>query len=421
MILSECIYIRKTKELMDMLSSVTEVYNKTLYLLRKSYFEQLERGEKIKLPTSKEVYDTITKEECWRNANCVDTCAKNFAMSSAVQNFYNYFKAKRSYNKNPKRFKGVPKIPNYVKDRYVPVTFDKSRLGKGRGKKHRLGNYQFGIHKSKCVISLSKRFEKSQIRNVSFNQKSGKICVLISYEVSEKEKRASASSIGLDVGVNNLAAITSNDKSFSYIVKGGPLKSINQYYNKKRAELQKKLEVCNHKKRSKRLEQLTEKRNRKVKDYMHKASRKIIDLCVENDISKLVIGHNNGWKQDVNHGRRNNQNFVSIPFNNFIQMLQYKGELEGIEVIVVEESYTSKVDHLVFEEMVHHEKYQGKRAKRGLFKSSCGKTLNADVNGAIGMLRKAEAIPDAQLLGLRDRGDVVSPRVLKIQPLKESL
>lgn len=153
---------------------------------------------------------------------------------------------------------------------------------------------------------------------------------------------------------------------------------------------------------------------------MHKASRKIIDLRVENDISKLVIGHNNGWKQDVGHGKMNNQNFVSIPFNHFIQMLQYKGELEGIEVIVVEESYTSKVDHLVFEEMVHHEKYQGKRTKRGLFKSSCGKSLNADVNGAIGMLRKAEAISDAQILSLRDRGDVVSPRVLRVKPLKES-
>lgn len=153
----------------------------------------------------------------------------------------------------------------------------------------------------------------------------------------------------------------------------------------------------------------------KVKDYLHNASKRIIDLCLKNDISNIVIGHNKRWKQEVTIGKKNNQNFVSIPFNMFIEQLQYKGKLSGISVIVTEESYTSKTDHFVKEPMRHLEKRQGKRIKRGLFKSSIGKVLNADINGAIGIMRKVNAISDVQLMNLRDRGDVVSPLHLIIR------
>ena len=78
-------------------------------------------------------------------------------------------------------------------------------------------------------------------------------------------------------------------------------------------------------------------------------------------------------------------------------------------MFVTEESYTSKIDHLALEEMKKQESYLGKRLKRGLFKSSCGKILNADINGAIGIMRKKNAISDVQLMNLRDRGDVVAP------------
>jgi putative transposase len=125
-----------------------------------------------------------------------------------------------------------------------------------------------------------------------------------------------------------------------------------------------------------------------------------------------VIGKNDGWKQNINLGRRNNQNFVNIPFSKFIQMIGYKAQEIEIEVILTEESYTSKCDHLAGEEMEHQEKYLGRRIKRGRFKSSIGKILNADINGAIGILRKKKEISDAQLLGLRNRGDVVSPKKL---------
>ena len=199
-------------------------------------------GEKIKLPSSKELYNLVTESDEWKVANC-DTYAKNAAYKLAMQNFYTYFKSSKSYRKNPSKFQGKPKIPNYVKDRYIPVILDKTRLGKKKVTKN-----QFRIPKSNVIINFSKRFEKKDIRNVSFNQCCGKIKVIISYEKKEEEPIINNSFIGIDIGIDNLASITSNDKNFSYIVKGTPLKSMNQYYNKRRAQIQSELEKCNKKK-----------------------------------------------------------------------------------------------------------------------------------------------------------------------------
>lgn len=403
MTLTEVIFIRKNKNLEQMLQDVTSIYNKTLYYLRQSYFDRLKNGEQMKLPSSKELYHLVTKTNEWKLAE-IDTDAKTSSYKLAMQNFYTYFKSSKAYRKNPSKFRGKPKIPNYVKDRYIPVILDKTRLGKKK-----VTENQFRIPKSNVVINFSKRFEKKDIRNVSFNQCCGKIKVIISYEKKEEEPIINNSFIGIDIGIDNLASITSNDKNFSYIVKGTPLKSMNQYYNKRKAQVQSELEKCNKKKFSRKLEKLTDKRNLKIKNYLHNASRKIINLCKSQNIGNIVIGHNKGWKQEVNIGKKNNQNFVSIPFNMFIQQLEYKGKMEGINVMVTEESYTSKTDHFINEPMKHLDERKGKRIRRGLFKSSIGKVLNADINGAIGIMRKVYAISDAQIMGLRDRGDVVSP------------
>ena len=409
MTLSEVTFIRKNKNLEQMLQDVTSIYNKTLYYLRQSYFEGLKGEERIKLPSAKELYHLITETDEWKLAN-IDTYAKTASYKLAMQNFFTYFKASNAYRKNPSKFQGKPKIPNYVKDRYIPVILDKTRLGKSK-----VTEKQFRIPKSNVVINFSNRFEKKDIRNVSFNQCCGKIKVIISYEKKEEEPIINNSFIGIDIGIDNLASITSNDKNFSYIVKGTPLKSMNQYYNKKKAQIQSELEKCNKKKFSRKLERLTHKRNLKIKNYLHNASRKIINLCKSQNIGNIVIGHNKGWKQEVNIGKKNNQNFVSIPFNMFIQQLEYKGKMEGINVMVTEESYTSKTDHFVNEPMKHLDERKGKRIRRGLFISSIGKVLNADINGAIGIMRKVYAISDAQIMSLRDRGDVVSPLHLEIK------
>ncbi len=139
---------------------------------------------------------------------------------------------------------------------------------------------------------------------------------------------------------------------------------------------------------SKRIEKLTLKRENKIHDYFHKSSRFIIDYCLEHKIKNIVIGYNEGWKQDINIGKVNNQKFVNIPYLKLIQMIEYKAEEVGIQVIRNEESYTSKCDALGLESLQKHSKYLGKRKKRGLFQSSKSKLLNADFNGSLNILRK---------------------------------
>ena len=173
-------------------------------------------------------------------------------------------------------------------------------------------------------------------------------------------------------------------KPFS--INGKPLKSINQYYDKEKARLQAHLK-CN-KKTSKRINSITNIRNNKVKDYLHKSSREIVNFLVSNNISTLIIGYNEEWKQNINLGRTNNQSFVNIPFYTFINQLDYKCKLEGINVILTEESYTSKCSFLDNESIEKHESYLGKRIKRGLFKSAEGKLINADLNGSLNILKK---------------------------------
>ena len=155
------------------------------------------------------------------------------------------------------------------------------------------------------------------------------------------------------------------------------------------------------------------KRNNQLDYEFHCLSKTIVQLCIDNNIGNIVIGHNKNWKQKSNLGKKTNQKFIYIPFNKLIQKIQYKAEEVGIDVNIVEESYTSKIDHIANEEMKKQDSYLGKRVKRGLFKSSTGKILNADINGAIGILRKKNVFLDADLVNLRDRGDVVSPLVLK--------
>ncbi len=131
-------------------------------------------------------------------------------------------------------------------------------------------------------------------------------------------------------------------------------------------------------------------RESKISNFMHKASDLIIKYCIKHKIASVIIGKNDKWKNEVNLGKRTNQNFVSIPYESLISKLAYKCENYGIKLIQTEESYTSKIDHLADEPLSHKDKsdYLGKRIKRGLFKSSTGKFLNADINGAIGIARK---------------------------------
>ena len=198
--------------------------------------------------------------------------------------------------------------------------------------------------------------------------------------------------------MNNLGALASNKPGFRpVVINGRPVKSANQFYNKRRAELQHKL---GHSGTTERMERMTNKRNRRIDHYMHTASRKIIDLLVQEEIGVLVIGKNDGWKQECEMGKRTTQNFVQIPHARFISMLTYKAELVGITVKITEESYTSQASFLDRDPLPVRKPnddtkhtFSGKRIKRGLYRASGNRFINADVNGAYNIVRKVA--PDA--------------------------
>ena len=404
MIRTEKIIKSMGKELLSMLESSTLIYNKALYFLRQTYFKTRDEG-KIKTPSYNELYNLVKVEDCYNNS-ILDSCVRQAVIKQVSDNWNAFIKATMSYNKNPKKFLVRPKIPSYLKEGKLNViTIDKSRLRKTNCKER-----EIRLPKSSYFICLPSYIDKSSIKCIKIVSFYNKAKILVCYEKKNEPTVLSYENcIGIDIGVNNLCSITSNNQPLSWIVNGRIVKSYNQYFNKQKALIQSELEKCNKRKTSKRLERLSKKRNLKMLDYFHNVSRYIIRLCLFHNIGAIIIGHNKGWKQEVSMGKRNNQTFVSIPFNVLIEKIKYKAEVYGIQVFVTEESYTSKIDHLALEPMEKRDIYLGKRICRGLFQSFCGKVLNADINGAIGILRKQKAIPDVLLENLRDRGDVVSP------------
>ena len=188
--------------------------------------------------------------------------------------------------------------------------------------------------------------------------------------------------------MNNVLTCTSNVTKV-FIINGKPLKSINQKFNKKIAKLKSIAEKQNGKKTTKRIQQLFNKRGFKINSKIHKITDFIVKIVKEHKIDKVIVGYNKEWKQNINIGKKNNQNFVQIPYYKIIQQLQYKLLLEGVELILVDENYTSKTSALDLEEVTKHKTYKGKRIFRGLFRTSKGILINADVNASLNIFRKA--------------------------------
>jgi putative transposase len=313
------------------------------------------------------------------------------------QNWKSFFATMQSYREHPERFTGRPRLPHYLhktEGRY-PLVYTLQALSRPALKQ--------GII-APSGLELRITTKQSQIAQVRIVPKGSFYVVEVVYE---REIRPAAIDpalvVGIDVGLNNLAAITSNKPGFApVLVNGRPAKHINQGYNKRLAQLQAKLGQPG---RTKRMERLTTRRTRQIVHYLHTHSRRIINLLVREGIGTLVIGKNDGWKQDINLGKRTNQNFVQIPHARFIEMLTYKAGLVGIQVILTNESHTSKCSFLDDEPICHHKQYLGRRIKRGLFQAADGRLINADVNGAYNILRKA--IPNA--FGNGKVGVVVHP------------
>ena len=372
MYLTERHIIKNNKELDILCFNSKNLYNRALYLVRQHYFETEGYlnyyGVRKLMVDSKDV-----------DYYALPSRVSNYTLMLLDRNFKSFFsliKKKKggSYDKSIR-------IPRYLdKQGRTVAIFHKSAVSMVYLRK--------GLIKlSSLSIEIPTKVTESNLVEVRILPRNNHHVVEVVYKVDDvKPKSDNGRYASIDLGLNNLATVGSNVVK-PFIINGKPLKSINQYWNKEKSRLQSLLK--GDKKTSKRIESITNKRNNKVKDYLHKSSRLLVNFLVSNDISTLVIGYNEEWKQNINIGKKNNQSFVSIPFYTFIKQLEYKCKLEGINIILTEESYTSKCSFLDNESVEKHDNYLGKRIKRGLFRSAKNKIINADLNGSLNILKKA--------------------------------
>jgi putative transposase len=352
------------------------LYNAALYLTRQAFihegrvisYEELARDMK----TSAEYRALPAKVAQW-------------VLRQVALAWKSYFAACAAWEADPARFLGHPKLPKYLDKQgrnlltYTDQAISRAPMNRG----------------SVVPSGLDIRVETRQaaIDQVRIVPHASHYTLEVIYERPMTPADVDPSRVAsIDIGLNNLAAVTFDQPGMlPFLVNGRPLKAINQWYNKRRARLQAKLPEGVY--ASRQLDILTDKRGRQIIDYLHVASRRIVQWLVRQRVGTLVIGKNDGWKQAIELGKRTNQNFVFVPHARFIELLRYKAELVGLQAIVSEESYTSMCSFLDLESIGKHEVYAGKRVKRGLFRASTGRCLNADINAAFNILRKV--VPDA--------------------------
>lgn len=209
----------------------------------------------------------------------------------------------------------------------------------------------------------------------------------------------------IDLGLDNLATMVTDEGCI--IWNGKYLKSYNNHFNKTLSHLQSIKDMLGMKRTTRRIRRMYDKRDHYIEDAFHKVSRQIVDTLVQRKIGTLVVGYNAGWKQNADIGKKNNQKFVQMPFARLADYLCYKCKMIGIEFVKHEESYTSKCDALALESIGKHETYLGRRVKRGLFRSSTGKVINADQNGALNILRKV--VGDSEFTRIVGSGHSLCP------------
>ena len=302
------------------------------------------------------------------------------------KNWKSFFNSIKEWKEHPKKYQGRPKPPKYKKKNgefIIIFTNQQCRIKNG---------YLFFPEKAK--LSPIKTRIKNLLHQVRIIPKGlfYNLEIIYSKEIDNLNLNKDRF-IGIDLGISNIVTIVNNVGLKPTIIKGGIVKSVNQFYNKRIAELKSIKDKQGIKFETNRLQKITAKRNNKINDIFHKISREVINYCIENNFGTIIIGYNRAWKQKVNMGKINNQKFVQIPFFKLINQIKYKSELFGIDIIIDGESFTSKCSFLDKEPIKRHKKYMGKRVNRGLFKSKKGILINADVNAGYNIIKKV--VPNA--------------------------
>lgn len=360
------------------------LYNQALFIVNKAlennkyiYYEDLDKIMKTLVNLDGNINYRLLKSHCSQQILIL--------LGKDLKSFY---KGLDSYRKDPSKFKNKPKQPSYKKE--VNLLIYTNQISK--------------IKNNEIILAKNFKIKLPQYKQEfeSFNQirilpvlKHNRFEIEIIYTVKEKPiDIVNYKYIGIDLGINNLMSCISEE--FCQIYSGRQLKSINQWYNKEKSRLY----SCKDKMKQKysiKLRKLDDKRNKKIKDLLHKASTHLINQCINKGINTIVVGYNKSWKDSIKLGNKTNQTFVQLPHCLLLNMLKYKAKINGILYIETEESYTSKCDSLALEKLGFNTNYLGFRIKRGLFQSSVKRLLNADINGALNILRKVvNDSPDIQ-------------------------
>lgn len=297
------------------------------------------------------------------------------------RNWKSFFEGMKQYNKDKSKFLGMPKLPKY--------------LDKDKGWTWFLKNNNTYIQDGRLYFRLRamqgysfKTSVTGRLISVRFVPRNDVFILEIVYEKEiDIKTEFNNNYASIDFGVDNLITMSNNIGQRPILIKGGYVKSKNQWYNKIRAEEQSKLSK-NGLYWNKYLDRVTRNRYNQIKNYFHHTTKFIVDYCVCNRIDNLVVGLNETWKQEVNLGNRINQNFIFLPYDMIIKQLEYKCQENGIRLIKTEESYTSGTSVLDNELPIKENYDKKRRIKRGLFKSNEGVLINSDVNGSMQILKK---------------------------------
>ena len=309
----------------------------------------------------------------------------------------NYFKAIHAYNADSSRFTGKPQLPHY-KHKQGVCSFDISNQDcviRKNGKSH----YVAKLPKTKCVVSLGKSVP-GILKEVHVTPMNGNYQISFVFDdgksvpnlPAEEPERIAA----IDFGIDNFMAVTNNCGLNCLLYKGGVIKAANRLYNKRIAVIMSEQTKGGTDKfvPTEEYYDVTQRRNNVINDFMLQTGKHFITWCVENRIDTIVMGDNPFWKQKVNIGHKNNQEFVQIPFDRMKRILEYQAERNGIRILRQEESYTSKANFLGKDQMPVYEKddnscsFTGTRIHRGLYRTDTGEIINADVNGSANIMRK---------------------------------
>lgn len=371
------------------------VYNEANYILRQEFVKNnriLGAYDIQKLMQNMDCYKECGSQAAQKTIQMLDKAWKSFLVSI------------KDYSKNPIKYLGKPKIPKYLKKNGRQV--------------FSLKNIQCTLKDGLFRISFKpfkgytvRTHAKGRLIQCRFVPKGLYYVMEIVYEIEVPDiPKNSDRIVAIDIGVNNFITMVNNISENPIAVKGGIIKSINQFYNKKKANIQSELKKVNDKDWSKKLQKLTNKRYEMIKYQMHCISKYVVDWCVLYGIDTLVVGHNNEWKQK----KQGMQNFTYIPYGLFIKMLTYKCENNGIKFIESEESYTSGTSFLDNEDPIKENYRKERRVYRGLFIADCGKKINADVNGAYQIMKKV--FPKIFINGIKGAG--LHPTIINLACVK---